>query len=126
MKMLTLARAFAVAKYAALPATDKLREPWFLSRTQAEITLVCPEACLPEGALAVESGWRALMVEGPLDFALTGVLASLTGALAGAGIPVFAVSTFDTDYLLVKSARLTDAARALRCAGVTVEGLEAT
>jgi hypothetical protein len=64
-----------------------------------------------------EPGWRALAVEGPLDFGLTGILASIATPLAEAGISLFAISTFDTDYVLVKAERLDDAMEALRRAG---------
>jgi uncharacterized protein len=68
-----------------------------------------------------EGGWRCLKVQGPLDFALTGILAALTAPLAAAGIAVFAVSTYDTDYLLLKAENLHRAAEALRGAGHRVE-----
>ena len=72
-------------------------------RTAEELSLVCREAEVPAEVRA-ERGWRAFKVAGPLDFALTGILASLAGPLAEAGISLFAVSTFDTDYLLVREA----------------------
>jgi hypothetical protein len=65
----------------------------------------------------VERGWAALEIVGPLDFTLTGVLASFAGPLAEARIPVFAISTFDTDYVLVKTENLDAAVRALSSAG---------
>lgn len=79
-----------------------------VTRTPEELSVVCADSRVPEGVQA-ERGWRAFKVEGPLDFALTGILARLTAPLAEANIPVFAVSTYDTDYLLVRSA---DAGRA--------------
>jgi len=74
---------------------------------------------VPAGApeLRVETGFRALEVAGPLDFALVGVLAALTAPLAEAGVSLFAVSTFDTDYLLVREAELTAAEAVLTAAG---------
>jgi hypothetical protein len=72
-----------------------------ITRTPAELSIVCLDDRVPEG-MRCERGWRYLAVQGPLTFALTGILASLTGALALAGVSVFALSTFDTDYLLVK------------------------
>jgi hypothetical protein len=65
-------------------------------------------------------GWRALQVAGPLDFALTGILAALAGPLAAAEISIFALSTYDTDYLLVQAATLPQAVAVLRQAGMTV------
>jgi hypothetical protein len=64
-----------------------------------------------------ERGWRALKVQGPLDFGLTGILDALTDPLARAGISLFAVSTFDTDYLMVKEASLEEVLQALNAAG---------
>jgi len=85
--------------------------------TAAERSLVCPSREAPPDALAREDGWRALGVAGPLDFSLVGVLAELSGRLARAGVSIFAVSTFDTDYLLVKERDLSRALEALRAAG---------
>jgi uncharacterized protein len=91
-----------------------------VTRTPDETSVVCAAASVPAGVRA-EPGWRALRVAGPLDFALTGVLLSLLAPLAAAGVAVFAVSTFDTDYLLVKEAALDDALAALVGAGHRVE-----
>lgn len=85
-----------------------------LTRTAEELSLVCLEADVPTGARA-EPGWRAFRVAGTLDFALTGVLAALAKPLAEAGVSIFAVSTFDTDYLLVRD--LPAARAALEAAG---------
>lgn len=71
---------------------------------------------MPEG-VRKQGGWRCLEVGGPLPFELTGVLASLASPLAAAGVPIFAVSTFDTDYLLVPGEKLEAALAALGAAG---------
>jgi len=80
-----------------------------ITRTPAELSIVCLQRGVPDG-VRCERGWRYLAVEGPLALGLTGILASLTGALALTGVSVFAISTFDTDYLLVREA---DAERAV-------------
>ena len=85
-----------------------------------ELSVVLPEENVPADWLA-ERGWRCLKVQGPLDFGLTGVLASLTVPLAGAGIPIFAISTYDTDYFLVHDADLSRAIEALSLHGNLVE-----
>ena len=97
--------------------------PWALAgdfysitRTKGELSLVCSEEFVPVG-VQCEKGWRCILVSGPLDFSLTGILASLTNSLAEAGISVFAVSTFDTDYLLVKADNLKRAVLKLEEAG---------
>ena len=83
-----------------------------ITRTKDELSIVCAEAGVPNHVKA-DRGWGCLKVEGPLDFTLTGVLASLLSPLAEAGISIFAVSTFDTDYLLVKTENLERAAEVL-------------
>jgi hypothetical protein len=88
-------------------------------RTRAELSVVCAAARVPDGVRA-ERGWRALAVCGRLDLGLTGVLAGLLAPLAAAGVPIFAVSTYDTDYVLVREERLAEAVAALRAAGHTV------
>ena len=86
---------------------------WSATRTADELSLVCDEAAVPAGAQRVERGWRALRVHGPIAFDVTGVIAGLTAALAAAGIPVFALSTYDTDYLLVRESHLERALEVL-------------
>ncbi len=103
------------------PAADI--PPWALAgdffsitRTEAELSLVCSQEVVPDG-VKCEKGWRCIMVVGPLDFSLTGILASLTASLTEVGISVFALSTFDTDYLLVKADNLKRAVLKLQEAG---------
>ena len=72
-----------------------------ITRTQDEVSVVCPEEKVPQD-VKVEKGWQSLKVEGPLDFGLTGILSSLTQPLAEAKISIFAISTFDTDYIMIK------------------------
>jgi hypothetical protein len=91
-----------------------------LTRTDEELSIVCPEDLVPR-EVKKEGGWRVLKVEGPLDFSLTGVLASLTAPLASEGISVFALSTYDTDYLLVKEGKLEKAIQALREEGFEIK-----
>ena len=87
-----------------------------VTRTADELSVVCPEGAVPKGGKA-ERGWRLLQVEGPLDFAMTGVLARLTKPLAEAGVSVFVLSTYNTDYLLVRDRDVASAVAALRADG---------
>jgi hypothetical protein len=92
-----------------------------ITRTVDELSVVCLEDEVPQN-VRCEKGWRCFKVQGPLDFSLTGVLASLTAPLAEAKITVFALSTFDTDYLMVKEKDLEAAISVLTGAGHTIRG----
>ena len=87
-----------------------------ITRTAHELSVVCAQDAVPAG-VRHRGGWRCLCVQGPLDFALTGILESLAAPLAGAGIPIFAISTYDTDVILVQDTDLERAREALECAG---------
>ena len=92
-----------------------------VSWTPGEVSIICRTELVPAGASA-ETPWRCLRVVGPLDLALTGVLASLVGPLAAARVNIVAFSTFDTDYLLVPSVRLAEAIDTLAAAGHRIAG----
>ncbi len=83
-----------------------------ISRTDQELSIVCPSS-LAVNSEKSEPGWSCLKIHGPLDFSLTGILADISGSLARAGIGIFAISTFDTDYILVKSEHLEEAKKTL-------------
>jgi uncharacterized protein len=87
-----------------------------ITRTEDELSVVCPEEAVPEDARS-EDGWRVLRLEGPFEFSEVGVLSSVVGPLAEADVSVFAVSTYDTDYVLVKAEQLEAAVSALRARG---------
>ena len=111
--------ALAVCRLAAdaeVPTWAWSGEPASVTRTRDELSIVCRADAVPAG-VQCESGWRCLKVQGPLDFGLTGILASLAVPLAAARIPVFAISTYDTDYLMVKAENLARTIEALRAAG---------
>ena len=115
-----LRQNFAIARLepnADLPSAV-LASPGFLSitRTADELSIVCAED-VAAGLARVDKAWRAIKVQGPFAFDQTGVLASFLEPLAVAAIGIFAVSTFDTDYILVKSANLEGAVAALKGAG---------
>jgi len=90
-----------------------------ITRSADELSLVCAAAQVPPDARA-ELPWRALKVAGPLDFSLTGILASLAAPLAEAAISIFAISTYDTDYVLVRAGQIDAALDSLRRAGHTI------
>jgi hypothetical protein len=110
-----LSASFAVCRLAPglpVPAWAEKGDLVSITRTTDELSIVCAEDQVP-GEIRSERDFRVLKIRGPLDFSLTGVLAGLAGPLAEAGISLFAVSTFDTDYILVKQDQLGRAAEIL-------------
>jgi hypothetical protein len=87
-----------------------------VTQTAEELSIVCEETRVPAG-VRVERDWVALKLDGPFPFAMTGVLTSFLQPLAEAGVPIFVVSTFDTDYVLMKRGKLEGAMKALDAAG---------
>jgi hypothetical protein len=120
-----LAESFTLHRFNAkakipLPA---LRSPLFaITRTDDELSLVLPDSVEIESEKS-DSGWACFRVEGPLEFGLVGVLAGIAGALAEAGVPIFALSTFDTDYILVKRQQARAAKEALITAGYNINNM---
>ncbi|MFC4426816.1 ACT domain-containing protein [Deinococcus navajonensis] len=92
---------------------------WSLTRTPDELSLVCEEAQVPPG-VKVAGGWVAFKLHGPFEFTLTGILASVLDPLRDAGVGIFALSTFDTDYVLVQADTQSRATAVLRAAAHTV------
>jgi hypothetical protein len=87
-----------------------------VTRTDHEVSVVCRDHDVPEGE-SVDRGWTVLEAMGPLDFSLSGIIASLIQPLADAKLPIFVISTFESDYVLIRSADLARAADALEEAG---------
>jgi len=123
VKLTVLPGEFSVWRLAAdapIPAVDP-GSFLSLTRTEDELSIVSSSSDVPADA-AAETGWRCLRAEGPLAFEMTGVLASLAVPLAEAEIPIFVVSTYGTDYILVKAADLDRACSKLSDEGHTVNG----
>lgn len=117
MKLEVLPQTLSVCKVADYGGVD-LGAPFvFTGATDGEKSLVCPTALVPANTIARSDGWRAFRVAGTLDFALVGILAALSKTLADAGVGIFAISTFDTDYILTKAEDFDRALAALRAAG---------
>ncbi len=118
-----LEEEFSILKLASPASVDLSVSPLFAAVTEDEVSLVCPSAGAPADSVKRSDGWKALRVRGVLDFSLVGILSGITAALAEAGVSVFAVSTFDTDYILVRTQDLGRAADALEEKGwrVTTE-----
>lgn len=121
MQLQIIEGKFSVCKVENLRAVN-FNVPWlFVGKTDAEISVVCLTVDVPHATLAREDGWRALRVAEKMDFGLTGVMAGISTVLAKAGISIFAVSTYDTDYILVKTENLGLAQTALEAGGYSVE-----
>jgi len=114
-----LPQQFAVCR---LPARSSLPQwatrgaVFSVTRTEDELSIVCESKYVP-GSVKSEKGWRSFKLEGPFPFAMTGVLASVLGPLAKARISIFAISTYDTDYVMVKEKAVAKATKALRAVG---------
>lgn len=118
-----LAERLAVCRLDAgssLPAWAT-KGPFFCATgTRDEVSIVCPERHVPSGVTR-EPGWRALKLHGPFDLGSVGVLAAVAAPLAEVGVSIFAIATYDTDYILVKQHQLEQAVSALSAGGHTVE-----
>ena len=115
LNLLILTETLAICrleKDAAIPQWAMTGSFVSTTRTTEELSVICPQIHVP-AEVKREGGWRCLKVHGPLDFSLTGILASLTTPLAKKEISVFAISTYDTDYLLVKEENLKKAIEVL-------------
>ena len=112
-----LEQQFSVCKVADYGDVDCSQPFVFTGSTDAEKSLVCPTECIPAATIERVDGWRAFRIEGQLDFSLVGILAHIASVLAAEKIGLFVVSTFDTDYILVKEVDLDRALAALANAG---------
>jgi len=119
LTLLSLQDTLAIAQLpsdSAIPDWARRGRFFSITRTADELSIVCRDEDVPDEE-KVERGWRCLRLAGKLDFAIVGVLASVIDPLAEVGIPVFVVSSFDTDYSLVKQSDFTRAVAALQGAG---------
>lgn len=123
MRLLVLEGSYAIARLpAAAPEPDWPAGPFVsVTRTADELSVVCAEESVPNDVHA-SPGWRCLRIEGTIPFEAVGVAASFAAPLAAAGISIFIVSTFDTDYLLVRSSDYERALDALRDGGFEIGG----
>ncbi|MGN1047432.1 MAG: ACT domain-containing protein [Eubacteriales bacterium] len=120
MKIEVLNETFSVCKVADLSQVDLNNMFCFIGKTDEEISLVCPYESVPANVLAREDGWRAFRIQGVLDFSLVGILAKISALLSENGISIFALSTFNTDYILVKAETLDTALGVLMKNGYSV------
>ena len=117
IRLKTLPWDLTVCKPASMADIDLNAGFFFIGKTDEELSLVCKTSDAPAHTLAREDGWRGFRIEGQLDFSLIGILSRLSAVLAENGVGIFAVSTYNTDYILVKAGDFDRATAALEQAG---------
>lgn len=120
MELKKLELDFTVCKVFSINDIDLGSEYYFIGKTDEELSLVCPTKDVPQKTSERDDGWKGFRIQGVLDFSLIGILSKLTGILAENGIGVFAVSTFNTDYVFVKQENFARALDALKSSGYSV------
>ena len=123
MKLQKLPYELTVCKVAELSDVDLTTEFFFVGKTDEELSLVCLSKNVPQWTIERSDGWRGFRIEGTLDFSLVGILSKLSAILAENKIGIFAVSTFNTDYILVKAEDFDRATEVLSSAGYEVESV---
>lgn len=121
MELKKLDYDLSVCKVKRITQTDLDADFYFTAKTDEEVSLVCRTECVPSDALAHEDGWKCFRIQGTLDFSLVGILAPIANLLAENQIGIFAVSTFNTDYVLVKKENFNRAIEVLSDAGYAVQ-----
>ena len=120
MELRVIDKAFTVCKVKDYSSVDLAGEFVFIAKTDEEKSLVCETTLTPTNTVTREDGWLAFRIEGVLDFSLIGILSKITSLLADAGIGIFAISTFNTDYILTKKDCFDQALQVLEDHGYTI------
>jgi len=120
MQLKKLEQNLSICKIQDLQQVDFSREIVFIAKTADELSLVCETDYVPQNTIAHEPGWRGLKVAGVLDFSLVGILAGIAKVLADGGVSIFAVSTYNTDYILLKAVDFDKALLLLADAGYII------
>jgi len=120
MKLKKIPYELSVCKVADVSSVDLGGDFYFVGRTDEEISLVCKTSSVPSVTTARDDGWRGFRIEGVLDFSLIGILSKISAILAENRIGIFAVSTYNTDYILVKEENFERALDVLADAGYEI------
>ncbi|MBR6088867.1 MAG: ACT domain-containing protein, partial [Anaerolineaceae bacterium] len=120
MELKKLPFSMTVCKLAPDAEIDLSKDFFFIGKTDEELSLVCKTEDTPENTVERDDGWQGFRIQGVLDFSLIGILSKISSILAENRIPIFAVSTWNTDYILVKRENFERALRILSAAGYTV------
>ncbi len=120
MELKIIEHPLSVCKVADISDIDLNAAFYFIGKTDEELSLVCKTEDIPSKTIKRDDGWRGFRIQGVLDFSLIGILSELSGILAKQKIGIFAVSTYNTDYILVKEANFHQALEALASEGYTL------
>ena len=120
MELKTIEYNLSVCKVTDISAINLTSDFYFVGKTDEEISLVCKTEDTPQNTIEREDGWRGFRIQGVLDFSMIGILSKLSGILAEHKIGIFAVSTYNTDYILVKEENFECSLKVLIAEGYTV------
>ncbi len=120
MELKIIEKNFAICKIQDLSKVNFNAEYYFLSKTDEELSLVCMQQDVPQNATHIDGGWKAFRIEGTLDFSLIGILSSISSLLAENQIGIFAISTYNTDYILTKDENFEKAVGVLATSGYKI------
>lgn len=120
MELKIIDHTFSVCKVIDYSQVDLEQEYCFIGKTDEERSLVCPSEFVPANTTEQDNGWKAFRIQGVLDFSLIGILSKLSTILAEADIGIFAISTFNTDYILTKAGNFDKVVKVLSNAGYSV------
>ena len=121
MELKIIEKEFSVCKVEDLSQVDLQSDFCFIGKTDEEVSVVCEREQVPSNVVSRDDGWRAFRIQGILDFSLIGILAKISSLLAEEKIGIFAVSTYNTDYILTKEENFDRAVDVLGCNGYRVE-----
>ena len=122
LKIEIIHQKFSVCQIEEDALVNPSAEFCFIARTDEEKSLVCPSGEVPPNAIRRDDGWKAFRIQGVLDFSLIGILAGIASLLAANGISIFAVSTYNTDYIFLKSENFPKGLEILKSAGYEIVG----
>lgn len=121
LKIKVLQQDFSICKITDASGVDFTNAFCFLSKTDEELSLVCDASKVPNNATIVDDGWNCFRIQGEMDFGLVGILAKIATLLADNLIPIFAISTYNTDYILVKKEKFEEAISILQTNGYVID-----
>lgn len=120
LELKKLSYQFSICKLSNIADIELEKEFVFVGKTDEELSLVCKTEAVPGKVIDRDDGWRGFRIQGVLEFSLIGILSKITGILAENNIGIFAVSTFNTDYIFVKEENFDKALKVLEAAGYVI------